>query len=131
MIDREVELQWESNNTLPLIQPDNNKMKFIELKVIQITPLVDEQMDYAEELESTQRLGIKRPELPESLKPVIGTRSFNIQHFTVLSWSSVWDKDFDREIIIADILWSTGMVETINLSYSKKEWQDILSTNWT
>lgn len=129
MIDKEVELQWESNSTLPLTQPvKQQRMKFIELKTVQITPIVEEQMDYLEEVESSQRMGISKPELPESLKPTIGVRAFNTSHFTVLSWSSVWDKDFDCELIIVDILWSTGVVETINVEYTQKEWKQILST---
>ena len=38
------------------------------------------------------------------------------------------ENEFDCELIIVDLLWSTGIVETVNLPYSKKEWKQILTT---
>lgn len=130
MIDKEIEILWESNTTLPLTHPGTNKqqMKFIELKIIQSTLSVEEQLDYITEVERNQGMGIGKPELPDALKPVIGTRSFNTSQFTIMSWNSIWDKDFDCELIIADLLWSTGIEETVNLPYSKKDWKQILTT---
>lgn len=129
MIDKETEMLWESNTTLPNTTRQNKqRMKFIELKIIQSTPSVEEQLEYMNEVERNKGMGIGKPELPDSLKPVIGTRSLNTSHFTILSWSSVWDNEFDCELIIADLLWSTGIEETVNLPYSKKEWKQILTT---
>ena len=128
MIDTIEERSWESNNTFPNSTRHNKQMKFIEFKIIQSTPSVEEQLEYMSEVERNQEMGIKKPELPDSLKPVIGTRSLNTSHFTILSWSSVWDNEFDCELIIVDLLWSTGIVETVNLPYSKKEWKQILTT---
>lgn len=129
MIDKETEILWESNTTLPLTHPDNKQqMKFIELKIIQSTASVEEQLEYITEVERNQGMGISKPELPDALKPVIGTRSLNTSQFTIMSWSSIWDTDFDCELIIADLLWSTGIEETVNLLYSKKDWNQILTT---
>lgn len=127
MIDKDIEIQWESNSTIPPnFTPDEETMKFIEFKVIQATPLVEDQIEYTYDIQNSERLGIDRPALPDSLKPIIGTRNFNLDHFTILSWSSVWDDQFDCEMIIADILWSTGLVETINAPYSAKDWKQII-----
>lgn len=127
MIDKDIELQWESTNTVsPNFKSDKATMTFIELKVVQATPLVEDQIDYVNEIQNSERLGIDRPALPDSLKPTIGTRHFNLKHFTILSWSSIWDDLFDCEMIVADILWSTGLVETINAPYSAKDWGQII-----
>lgn len=128
MIDTIEERSWESNTTLPNTTRQDNRMKFIELKIIQSTPSVEEQLEYMSEIERNQGMGIKKPELPDALKPVIGTRSLNTSHFIILNWSCIWDTDFDCELIIADLLWSTGIEETVNLPYSKKEWKQILTT---
>lgn len=126
MKDKETEMLWESNTTLPNTTRQDNQMKFIELKVIQATPLVEDQIEYTYDIQNSERLGIDRPALPDSLKPVIGTRNFNLNHFTILSWSAIWDDQFDCEMIVADILWSTGLVETINAPYSAKDWKQII-----
>lgn len=128
MIDKETEMLWESNTTLPNTTRQDNRMKFIELKIIQSTPSVEEQLEYMNEVERNKGMGIGKPALPDALKPVIGTRSLNTSHFIILNWSCIWDTDFDCELIIADLLWSTGIEETVNLPYSKKEWKQILTT---
>ncbi len=131
MLDKETEMFWQSDTTSPLIQSDSNKqqMKFTELKVLTAASTELEQMEYMQQIEQNNSLGINNGvELPDGMKPSFGKRSFNFSEIVILNWSHIWDEEYDCDMIICEMFYPRiGRMETINGLYSKKDWIQVLT----
>ncbi len=131
MLDKETEMFWQSDTTSPLIQSDSNKqqMKFTELKVLTAASTELEQMEYMQQIEQNNSLGINNGvELPDGMKPSFGKRSFNFSEIVILNWSHIWDEKYDCDMIICEMFYPRiGRMETINGLYSKKDWIQVLT----
>jgi len=131
MIDKDIEMSWEVNSTSPNLPKAQAtiRMKFTELKVLTAASTELEQMEYMQQIEQNNSLGINNGvELPDGMKPSFGKRSFNFSEILILNWSHMWDEEYDCDMIICEMFYPRiGRMETINGLYSKKEWIQVLT----